>query len=269
MGNKRRENKARQRARWRADKAATARIASESNTHVLDSVEYGAVFLVRGGREHIGECLWVARDSRGKAPNKPVVDGILGITRDKASKLMAFAETARAIRVIRENLREERKQKQVARILQAHDRGVLSWQRQEVPDQAMRSVLVGSSKGCPEAKSDSLVVCFRQDGRYIIATETWGGVYSLERERVGVELEVMEDVSFHDEKEAQRAFMFAIRMGEQPGFEATDPAFAGRMADRLLSWEHDGRDMKAERERLRKPKREKLGKRARRVRLPV
>lgn len=265
---KRRENKARQRARWRADKAAAARIATESNAHAIDSVEYGAVFLVRGGHWHIGECLWVARDSQGNAPSSPVVDAILGITRDEASNLMAFADTARAIREIREQLREERKQVQVARILQAHDRGVLSWQRQEVPDQEVRSVLVGSSKVCPEAGSDSLVVCFRKDGRYQIATETWNGEMSLEHERVGVSLEVMEGVSFHDEKEAHRAFMMAIRMGEQPGFDAPDPAFAGRMSDRLLSWEHDGRDMKAERERLRKPKRQKLGKRARRVRLP-
>lgn len=276
MPSKRREKKASRRARQRADKATMLRIASESHSHEIDSVEYGTTFLVRGGRQHLEGCSWVAFDRDGNQPGKPVVHNLLSITRDKASKLMAYAATAEAIRVIRENMREERKQMQVNRILQAHDTGRLKWLRQEVPDQQMRSVLVGSSDANPADRSEDLVVCFRDSsGRYVIATETWTGEMSAPyddgaRMRVGVDLDIMEGASFHDESEAQRAFMFAVRMGEMPGFDETDPAFAARMADRLRSWEHCGRDMKAERERLRKPaKPAKQQRRAKRVRLPM
>jgi len=276
-----RENKASRRARQRAEREHWAALASDAGIYErieIDSIEFATTFLIPGGREVLEGCRWVAFDRNGNQPEQPICHKWLSIGRDKASKLMAYAAQAEAIRRIRERMREERSQLQVQRILDAHDRGTLAWRAQRgVSDQQMRSILVGSSDSDPTVKSDGLVVCYRTDsGHYQIATETWDGQWSEPdedgvRHRIGVTLDPM-DVVFIDERNAQRGFMLAVRSGEMPGFDQVDPAYVRYMADRLRHWEHDGTDMKARVEKIRAGKRKKKGKRlsgrTRRVRLP-
>jgi len=276
------ESKASRRARQRAEREHWDSLAREAGIHErikLDSIEFATTFLIPGGREVLEGCSWVAFDRNGNQPSEPICHKWLSIGRDKASKLMAYAAQAEAIKLIRERMREERSQLQVQRVLAAHDRGTLAWRAQrDVSDQQMRSILVGSSGADPTVKSDGLVVCYRTDsGHYQIATETWDGRWSEPdengvRHRVGVTLDPMDDVAFIDERSAQRSFMLAVRSGEMPGFDQVDPMYVRYMADRLRQWEHGGEDVKARVEKIRAAKRKKKGKRlsgrTRRVRLP-
>ncbi|KKK72102.1 hypothetical protein LCGC14_2907250, partial [marine sediment metagenome] len=158
-------------------------------------MEYACLFTVIGGRTLIGPGIVRAFDRHGQKPGEAVAPNMLQIGRDKASKLMARARDAEAIRQIREDLREERKQTQVNRLMSAAGRDAFGWYRQDVPDQKLRSVLCGSNNGKdPSRESDSLVVCFKAgDGRYYVAEETWDGSWSAEdrdghRDRVGVDV---------------------------------------------------------------------------------
>lgn len=245
--------------RWKRNRAAKARyrmlgIDPRNPNHQrieIDSMEFACLFTVIGGRDPIGPGIVRAFDMHGRRPGKAVAPNILQIGRDKASKLMAKARDAEAIRQIREDQREERKQLQVNRLMAAIDRDAFGWYRQEVPDQKLRSVLAGSNNGKdPTRESDNLVVCFKgDDGRYHVAEETWDGSWSNadehgHRERVGVNLDSL-DITFHDEHEAQRALVFAAKAGELERFaDREDASHFHRIAARLRAWEHQGQDRK-------------------------
>ena len=214
-------------------------------------MEFACLFTIEGGRDPIGPGIVRAFDAHGQKAGKAVAPNILQLGRDKASKLMRQAEDAALIRQIREDLREERKQTQVNRLLSASERDAFGWYRQEVPDQKLRSVLCGSNRGKdPTRESDKLVVCFKaDDGRYHVAEESWDGSWSApdadgHRERVGVDLDPL-PFTFHDEHEAQRAIVFAAKAGELERFaDREDATHLHRIADRLQVWERDGNDMK-------------------------
>jgi len=220
-------------------------------------MEYACLFTIVGGREVIGPGIVRAFDMHGRKPGKAVTPNLLQIGRDKAGKLMAQAVDAAAIRQIREDLREEKKQTQVNRLMSAVARDAFGWYRQEVPDQSLRSILVGSNGDHdPTRESDSLVVCYKSDdGRYHIAEETWDGEWSEEdadgsRERIGVDLDPLLDekereITFHDEHEAQAAITFAAKGGELERFaDREDATHMHRIADRLRAWEKRGQDLK-------------------------
>ena len=245
--------------RWKRNRAAQARYRAlgtdpRNPNHQrieLDSMEFACLFTVIGGRDPIGPGIVRAFDAHGQKPGQAVAPNLLQIGRDKASKLMARARDAAAIRQIREDQREEGKQMQVNRLMAAVDRDAFGWYRQEVPDQKLRSVLCGSNNGKdPTRESDSLVVCFKaDDGRYHIAEETWDGSWSAPdadgyRERVGVNLDSL-PITFHDEHEAQRALIFAAKAGELERFaDREDATHMHRIAARLRVWEHQGQDRK-------------------------
>lgn len=245
--------------RWKRNRASMARYRalgvdpSDPNHQriEIDSMEFACLFTIVGGREPIGPGIVRVFDMHGQRPGKAVSPNLLQIGRDKASKLMAQAQDAAAIREIREDQREEKKQMQVNRLVSASDRDSFGWYRQEVPDQKLRSVLCGSNNGKdPTRESDSLVICYKSDdGRYHIAEEQWDGSWSGDkgegyREREGVSLDEL-PFSFHDEHEAQRAIVFAAKAGELERFsDREDATHMHRIADRLRAWEHQGKDRK-------------------------
>jgi len=107
--------------RWKRNRASVARYRSlgvdpRNPNHQrieIDSMEYACLFTIVGGREVIGPGIVRAFDMHGRKPGKAVTPNLLQIGRDKAGKLMAQAVDAAAIRQIREDLREEKKQTQV------------------------------------------------------------------------------------------------------------------------------------------------------------
>lgn len=245
--------------RWKRQRAAKARdralgIDPNDPYHLridLDSLEFACLFTVVGGQAPIGPGSIRAIDMHGKEPGKAVAPNLLQIGRDKAAELMARAIDAEQIRQIREDQREEKKQSQVQAIMAATERDAFGWRRQDVPDQKLRSVLCGSNAGKdPTRESQSLVICYKENGRYIVAEETWDGSWSEpndtgHRERIGVELAPL-PVSFHDESEAQTAVVFAAKIGELDRFaDRLDPAWVGRFAARTAEWDRAGDDMKA------------------------
>lgn len=244
--------------RWKRNRAAKARFQALGVTpgcpnHQridLDSMEFACLFTVIGGQKVIGPGTARVFDMHGKMPGEAVAPNLLQIGRDKASKLMARAQDAAAIRQIREDQREEGKQKQVNRLISAVERDAFGWYRQEVPDQKLRSVLCGSNNGKdPTVESDALVICFKADNVYHVGEERWDGGWSEPdadgyRERVGVTLDLLE-ISFYDEHEAQRAFMLTAKAGELERFaDREDATHKHRIAKRLRAWECEGQDMK-------------------------
>lgn len=233
-----------------------ARDPNHQRIHV-DSLEFASLFTVVGGRAKIGDAIVRAFDCNGRRPRSAVAPRILDIERDKASKLMAKARDAAAIRRAKEKLRQEQKQSQIDDLLTAYEHNLFVWRRQEVPDQKLRSVLVGSNAGKdPTRESDSLVICFKaDDGRYYIGEETWHGGWSTAdgngfRERIDVCIDVLQNddgtlLTFADESEAHRAIKLAAHMGELERFEDQKSAdYVRRHADRLRIWHHDDHDMK-------------------------
>lgn len=244
--------------RWKRQRAAKARdralgIDPNDPYHFridLDSMEFACLFTVIGGRAPIGPGSIRAINMHGQEAGKAVAPNLLQIGRDKAAELMARAIDAEQIRQVREDQREEKKQNQVQAIMAATDRDLLGWRRQEVPDQKLRSVLCGSNAGKdPTRESQSLVICYKEDGRYRVAEETWDGSWSDadadgHRERVGVSLDSL-PISFHDEKEAQGSVIFHAKAGGLERFEdRRDDTHRKRIAARLRSWESHGTDMK-------------------------
>jgi len=276
---RKRESKAR---RWKR-KRETLRFEREAGVRPgrnheridLEPLEFACLFTVEGGRDKIGDAFVRAVDRFGRRPGKPVAPRILDIERDKASKLMAYADDAETLRLLRMGLRDERSQRQSAKLLSAFERNAVGWYRQDVPDQTQRSILMGTNGGDPERSSDGTVVCFKLDsetagqydlpecGKYAIAREYWDGGWSVpdadgHRERVGVSLDVLEHdghvLTFRDKDEAQRAFMLAIdectssEDDDDPMSEFSDIRDAGRIesqARKLRVWERNGTDMKA------------------------
>lgn len=275
--------------RWKRNRATQARyqafgIESDGPIHrriELDSLEFLCAFRIVGGLDSIDQDAVIrVYDSDGnrvaltttatvteeciehrmfgaevgavvESSAAVVPDILLGIGRDKASLLMRSAADAEARRQILENLRDAKRQAQVSALLVATRRNAFGWYRQEMPDQNLRSILLGSNNGKdPTSESDSLVVCFKtDDGRYHVAEETWDGSWSEPdkdgfRERVGVQISEL-PITFHDEHEAQRAVVFAAKAGQLERFEdRRDASHMHRIAARLRAWEHEGQDFK-------------------------
>lgn len=247
--------------RWKRNRAAKARFRAlgvdpKNPNHKrieLDSVEFACLFTIIGGRTAIGPGVVHAVDQHGRPVGKAVAPNIMDmVDRSDIAKISARWNDVEQIAAVKERQREERKQMQVNRLMCAVDREAFGWYRQEVPDQTMRSVLVGSNNGKdPTLKSDALLVCYRgEDGRYHVSEERWDGSWSLpdqdgHRERVGVNLDSL-PITFHDEHEAQTAITFAAKMGELPRFEnRIDHQWVARFAERTQRWDRNGVDMKA------------------------
>jgi len=263
MPRKRRRDKSGRRWKRRQARIQRARalgVNRDSNhqrIHV-DSLEFASLFTVLGGRAKIGDGIVRAFTCDGRRPGPAVAPRILDIERDKASKLMAKARDAEAIRRAKEKLRTEQKQALIDDLLTAYEHNLFVWRRQEVPDQRMRSVLIGTNQGKdPTRESDSLVICFKaDDGRYYVGEEKWSGEWSApddngHRERIGVHVELYEESdsndpqTFADESEAHRAIKLAAHMGEHERIEDQQNAdYVRRFADRLRIWHRGDHDMK-------------------------
>lgn len=267
-----RSSKAARRARRREERAHWQALAREGEIHErvdLDSLEMTSVFMLAGGGQHLEGIRWEAFDASGRRIEKSqAVPGILGITRDKAAKLLAAAETARAVKAVREALADTRRAKAAAKLLAAWKRGSMTWHRQDAINakppkqgdkdqpaliQNLRSVLVGTQPEdakAPGEESRELWVCHRDvAGRYVLGTETWDGSVNEDGERIGVEWEplfvtdkqgVRHTQYFHDEKTAQAAFMLAIAQGD--ALDGRDPGKVARRADRLRAWSRKDHD---------------------------
>lgn len=263
-----RTSKRARRARQREERAHWESIAREGEIHeriTVDSLEFTSVFMLAGGGQHLDGIRWEAFDASGRRPERSrAIPGILGITRDKAAKLMAAAETARAIKAVREALAETRRAKAAARLLEAWDRGSMTWHRQDAINAApskdkpaliqnLRSVLVGTQPKpakAPGEESRELWVCHRDvAGRYVLGTETWDGTVNEAGERIGVEWEplfvtdakgVRHTQYFPDEKAAQAAFMVAVAQGD--ALDGRDPGKVARRSDRLRAWSRKDHD---------------------------
>lgn len=283
--NRKRESKGKRWSRARADKqlaqAAGLRPGVNHLRIDLDSTEFQSLFAVEGGHKKIGDIQHKAINRFGRRPGVKfggvyglaVAPSILDIERDKASKLMAQAADAVAIREARERMREERLAKRVNRLLSAHDRGAVGWYSQVVPDQDQRTILMGTNHGKdPLVESAGIIVTVKtEDGDHLIGREFWTGGWSApdengQRERLGVAVDYLDDegapLSFHSKKEAQDALLFAIDEGATLTFESgveldfkeiqNHDRIEAR-ASRLKSWEKNGVDMKEAYSRKRPP----------------
>jgi hypothetical protein len=247
-------------ARWKRRQAAKVRaqtlgsFGSIRERIELGSLEFASIFVVTGGRERIGSEITIRTvvDRFGRNPGKAVAPHILDMDRGKVAAMAARTNDAAAIARAKERLQVERKAAQVDRLERAHERRLLKWCRQEVPDQRLRSVLVcsGENGESPGDKSDSLVVCYRgNDGRYHVAEEKWLGYWSESdmdgfRERIEVELDEA-PVTFADEKEAHRVVLSLVHGGELERLaHRKDARHFQRLAKGLIAWKRKGSDMK-------------------------
>ncbi len=288
MSKHKRESKGQRWKRERANKrlAQAAGLRPDVN-HLridLDSTEFQSLFAVEGGHKKIGDIQHKAINCFGKRPGIKfggvygiaVAPSILDIERDKASKLMAQAADAVAIREARERMREEGVAKRVNRLLSAHDRGATGWYRHEVPDQDQRTILMGTNHGKdPLIESAGMIVTVKTEtGDHLIGREFWTGGWSApdengQRERLGVVVDFAGDPpkldengkpkdngwpsSFHSKKEAQAALLYAIDEGAKLEFvsgakldfkEIQSHDRIEARASRLKAWEKNGVDMK-------------------------
>ena len=274
----------RESTRKRRERAQDNRSLARAGNHLridLDSMEFHGAFTVESGDDKIGGIRYRAFDRSGKRPGIAfggkhgiaVSPSMLEIGRDKASKLMAQAADAVAIREARERMREEGLAKRVNRLLSAHDRGAVGWYRQEVPDQDQRSIFMGTNHGKdPLIQSSGMLITVKTvTGDYHIGREFWAGGWSApdengQRERLGVEVDYVDDdgapISFRTKKEAQDALLFAIDEGAALTFksgaeldfkEIQNHDRIEARAGRLKAWEKNGVDMKEAYSRARPP----------------
>jgi hypothetical protein len=221
----------------------------------LDSMEFTCLTVVSGGVKVIGPAIVraIRSDNRNVCdvyPNRFVKDGaiapdILQIGRDKAAILMARADDAALIRLLREEQREERKTKQITNLLEAEDRGSRVWVRYDAGDMEMRYVLSGTNESdtCPTEQSDGLIVSGRgPDGRHFIAREYHSGAVDVDSDgkqiRVGVRLEVIRG-GFVDAHSAHSTFKLNASLGRFGDKRLNTPSktYLKQRAGRLRRWD--------------------------------
>lgn len=235
-----------------------ASLRAPALTTELDSLEFSAVFRVQGGRSHLGMQA-VAFDCNGKRVQGGITPSILGIERDKASKLMKKAKEAQLIQARKESLRVKRGNRQTRNILEAFDSGDLRWVRRDddlavakialadgsefATCQRQKSYLVGSSdlKRDPLNEAQNQVVCFRGDDmRFYVGEETY------DENSQGTFVPLNEDgcpITYPSREVAERSVLLKIEQGE---IERLENRIVGdihkRMGKRLRLWETDKAD---------------------------
>lgn len=245
----RRDRKRLARMRDRAPRAPT--------TATLDSLEFATVFRVQGGRQLLGMAA-VGYDCDGKCIEEGIAPSILGIGRDKASKLMQKAQEAQLIQARKEALRVKRGTRQTRNILEAFDSGDLRWVRLDddlatakislvngefVTGQQLKSYLVGSSdlSEPPLNRAVNQVVCFRGDNmRFYVGEET----YDENSEATFVPLHENGDpITYPSREVAERSILLKVEQGE---VERLQNRIVGdihaRMDKKLRVWETDSAD---------------------------
>lgn len=229
-----------------------------SLTTELDSLEFSAVFRVKGGRHLLGMAA-VGYDCNGRRVKQGIIPDILGIGRDKASKLMQKAKEAQLIQARKEALRVKRGNRQTRNILEAFDSGDLRWVRRDddlatatiqladggefVTCQQLKSYLVGSSDldRDPLNEARNQVVCFRGDDmRFYVGEET----YDENSEGTFVALhEDGDPITYPSREVAERSILLKVEQGE---IERLENRVVGdihkRMSQKLRLWETDNGD---------------------------
>lgn len=291
MASKTRESRAARNAREKAQKRLLRSVGFDPKdpNHLrfdLESSEFALLFTVDGGQESIGPGRVLALDASGQMPgitygyeadaegkpilNRPIHGTVVAprlqsLDRGKVAIMSARWEDVEAIAEAREKIREDRSQMQYQRLMKAYENQARGWFRQDVPDQVQRSIFMGSNHGKdPTLETQRAIVCHKVDDHYIIAAETWSGGWSEpdengQRERLGVDPDVLEDITFDSKKEAQEAFLFAIDQGQYPEWvDLADGERWIKRSEKLRAWAiGDGTDMKALYRRPSKPKKQK------------
>lgn len=226
----------------------------------LDSLEFSAVFRVQGGRQHLfGMGTVAAFDCNGKRVQKGITPSILGIERDKASKLMQKAKEAQLIQARKEALRVKRGTRQTRNILEAFDSGDLQWVRRDddlasakitlpngeqfVTGQQLKSYLVGTSDldEQPLNRAVNQVICFRGDDmRFYVGEET----YDENSEATFAPLhEDGRPITYPSREVAERSILLKVEQGE---VERLQDRIVGdihaRMDKKLRVWETGNAD---------------------------
>jgi len=270
MASKTRESRAARNAREKAQKRLLRSVGFDPKdpNHLrfdLESSEFALLFTVEGGRESIGPGTVLAMDSHGQIAPSAVAPRLQSLDRGKVAIMSAHWEDVEALAEAREKIREDRSQMQFHKLMKAYENQARGWFRHDVPDQVQRSIFMGSNHGKdPTLETQRAIVCHKVDDHYIIAAETWSGGWSEpdengQRERLGVDPDVLEDITFDSKKEAQEAFLFAIDQGQYPEWvDLADGERWIKRSEKLRAWAiGDGTDMKALYRRPSKPKKQK------------
>lgn len=233
----------------------------------LESTEFALLFTVEGGQDNIGTELVQAFDAQGLKMGAAIAPSLQGLDRGKVAIMSARWEDVEALTAAREQIREERSQMQYQRLMKAYSDNSVGWFRHEVPDLEQRAILMGTNHGKdPTIETGRAVVCYKVEDHYVISAETWDGGWSApdengDRERLGVNQDVLEGITFHSKKEAQEALLYAIDEGQMPEW---DHLRSGermvKHSERLHAWTKNGKDMKAHYKRPSKPEKQKIQK---------
>ena len=228
----------------------------------LDSSEFAHTFIREGGRKSVGGDVVVrATDCSGRRVEKDIllVPKQMGMGRGKRSweAIAARWKDVEAIQYVKKLIRETRARRLNTRLKTAVKNGDQGLYRQNVTDQAFRSILLGTNQGKnPIEECDGLLVFHKlASGRYGVHRETYAGARTPPDEngnkhRVDVQMDPLWDegkeMTFRNKSVGVQAVLFAIEEGAELEFKSgaklcyddiRDGERIGKMASKLKKWE--------------------------------